>query len=115
MYFTAFVRLVHSTPEQRKESIMNELKTYVVETTNAFVILAVSDQSNGGPYHAEYVGAPRIAGSSEIDSTKSLTEEFVGQLEDPHFEVLLAACHKEIAERAGEIISIEDTSGRNYY
>ncbi len=33
-----------------------------------------------------------------------------GEKEDPHFDVLLAACHKEIAERGGEIISIKKIS-----
>ncbi|AMP03909.1 hypothetical protein CPter91_1531 [Collimonas pratensis] len=33
-------------------------------------------------------------------------EKFDGKKEDPHFDVLLAACRKEIAERGGEIISI---------
>lgn len=92
---------------------MNELKTYVVETKNVFVTLAVSEQENGGPYHATFIGAPRIVGSAETDSTEPLIEEFDGEMGDPNFEVLLAACHSEIAKRAGEIISIEETSGHN--
>ncbi|PFH07800.1 hypothetical protein BCF11_0139 [Collimonas sp. PA-H2] len=36
-------------PVQRKENIMHTLKTHIVETTDAFVALAVSVQENGGP------------------------------------------------------------------
>ncbi|AMP15740.1 hypothetical protein CPter291_3505 [Collimonas pratensis] len=36
-----------------------------------------------------------------------MLEKFDGKKEDPHFDVLLAACHKEIVERSGEIISIQ--------
>ncbi|AMP15739.1 hypothetical protein [Collimonas pratensis] len=92
---------------------MSELKTYVVETTNAFVTLAVLEQGKRRPYHAEYIGTPRFAEYSEIDDSKQVAEEFDGHLEDSHFEALLAACHREIAERAGEIINIEDTSSSN--
>ena len=94
-------------PEQRKERIMNELQTYIVETTNAFVTLAIADQGDGGPYQATYVGAPRIDSSRKIDPAKPLLEKFDGEKEDAHFDVLLAACHKEIEERGGEIISIQ--------
>ncbi|NKI70076.1 hypothetical protein [Collimonas pratensis] len=86
---------------------MTELNTYIVETTNAFVTLAVSDSENGGPYHATYVGAPRIDSSRKFHPDKPLLEKFDGKKEDPHFDVLLAACHKEIVERSGEIISIQ--------
>ena len=86
---------------------MSELNTYVVETTNAFVTLAISDNGDGGPYRATYVGAPRIDSSRKIDPDKPLIEKFDGKKEDPHFDVLMAACHKEIAERGGEIISIK--------
>jgi hypothetical protein len=90
-----------------KGKLMTKLNTYIVETTHAFVTLAISDSKNGGPYHATYVGAPRIDSSRKFDPAKPPVEKFDGEKEDPHFDVLLAACHKDIAERSGEIISIK--------
>jgi len=37
-------------------------------------------------------------------------EDIEGEMEDADFDVLLAACHREIVERGGDIVSIEDIS-----
>ena len=80
---------------------MRELKTYIVETSNVVYTLTVSEMGPSGPYHASYLGVP---------STTPVMDAIDGEMEAPQLGSLLDACHKELADRGGKIIHVDDIS-----
>jgi len=90
--------------ERTKEDIVRELKTYIVETSNVVYTLTVSAVGPSGPYRASYLGVP---------STTPVRDDIDGEMEAPQLGVLLDACHKELADRGGKIIHVDDISEEN--
>jgi hypothetical protein len=91
---------------------MRPVSTYIIETDNALFTLVVTETDEGGPYSASYIGTSPKFEQTEIDDDDigPAQEDLEGELEDADFDALLAACHREIVERGGEIVSIEDIS-----
>lgn len=90
---------------------MRPISTYIIETNNALFTLVVTETDDGGPYSASYIGtSPKFEQTDTDDDVDPVQEDIEGEMEDADFDVLLAACHREIVERGGDIVSIEDIS-----
>ncbi|WP_062117144.1 hypothetical protein [Collimonas pratensis] len=85
-------------------------RVYVVETSHALFTLSVMEMKQGGPYSASFVGVPYVE-RPRADARYRTKIQLDGAAEGLDFNALVAMCHREMKNRGGDIISIEDISG----
>jgi hypothetical protein len=85
-------------------------RTYMIETTNALFTLVITETSDGGRYKATYVGTRQKVELPWVDNPGLGEKDLAGEAEDVDFDALIATCHRQIAERGGEILGIQDIS-----
>jgi hypothetical protein len=85
-------------------------RTYMIETTNALFTLVITEASDGGRYKATYVGTRQKVELPWVDNPGLGEKDLDGEAEDVDFDVLILTCHRQIAERGGEILGIQDIS-----
>lgn len=85
-------------------------RTYMIETTNALFTLVITEASDGGRYKATYVGTRQKVELPWVDNPGLGEKDLDGEAEDVDFDALIATCHRQIAERGGEILGIQDIS-----
>lgn len=89
---------------------MELVRPYMIETTNALFTLVVTEDRHGGPYKATYVGTRQKVELPWVDNPGLGQKDLDGEAADVDFDVLIATCHRQIAERGGEILGIQDIS-----
>jgi hypothetical protein len=85
-------------------------RTYMIETTKALFTLVITEASDGGRYKATYVGTRQKVELPWVDNPGLGEKDLDGEAEDVDFDVLILTCHRQIAERGGEILGIQDIS-----
>jgi hypothetical protein len=98
-------------PKRIEEIVMAQHRTYLIETTNALFSLVVMEKEPGGPYSASYIGTHQKVELPWVDNPGLQKKNLDGAAEGVDFNALVAMCHREIAQRGGEIVSIEEISG----
>jgi hypothetical protein len=92
---------------------VRQIRTYVVETSNALFTLVITNPINGNLYQASYSGVSPKSELPSIDDdgyNETLQASIDGELQDTNFDVLLEECRREIIEHGGEILGITDVS-----
>lgn len=85
-------------------------RTYMIETTNALFTLVITEASDGGRYKATYVGTRQKVELPWVDNPGLGEKDLDGEAEDVDFDALISTCHRQIAERGGKILGIQDIS-----
>ena len=86
-------------------------RTYLIETTHAIFTFLVTENRQGGPFSASYIGTALRVAHPQTVSAEWTKNNLDGAAEGVDFNAVVAMCHREMTKRGGDILSIQDISG----